>query len=475
MSTDESASTARHEPRCIPEIAAPTELRRAGRSDCWQLLLMATMAPLLSSIAHSQQSEALFAVDSPNQLGLRLLELDSQSGAVVRTIPYVDSFVGERALTYAQDRVVILGRFGIGTADRLIRAHPADGLAQHLQHVSSPWSVHAIDYDGQTGIIRGICFQQPVGGWYGCQLSPATGAATIGAQITSINGITALAINAAGEAFITAAPGATLYRLDMTTGSATLLGSLGVPTSVAWDLAFDSSDRLWASLDDVVTGADTGLYTVDPVTYQATKVISVIDEYYGITFGPKTLATSFCSAKSSSLGCAPRLSGDGFASPAASLGFTVTASDLNNNRVGMMLYTTSGRASIPFQGALLCVQPPVLRSPAGTTGGNPLPTLDCSGTWSIDYNSMIRPRSTRIPPRTLRCSRRCSRQAPQCNANGGAATRGSPRPTTRCSATDSSSCCLRDRLSTSITTSSRCSSCRAATPTTRTATMSRGS
>ena len=141
---------------------------------------------------------------------------------------------------------------------------------------------------------------------------------------------------------------------------------------------------------DVNTGADTGLYTVDPGNYQATKEFGAPREYFGIAFGPKTLATSFCSAKSSSLGCAPRLSGDGFASPAASLGFTITASDLNNNRVGMMLYTTNGRASIPFQGALLCVQLPVQRSPAGTTGGNALPTLDCSGTWSIDYNSMIR-------------------------------------------------------------------------------------
>lgn len=206
---------------------------------------------------------------------------------------------------------------------------------------------------------------------------------------TSISGPTALAINPSGGAFLATAPGPKLYTLDLNTGSATYLGNLSVPTSIALDLAFNNSGQLWASLEDVLTGADNGLYTVDPITFVATKVIATPSFYYGIAFGPKTLAQQYCAAKSSSLSCSPSLHADGIASPAAKFGFTISADNLNNNRVGMLLYSSSGRASIPFQGGLLCIASPLSRSPAANTGGTPLPTLDCSGTWSIDYNAMI--------------------------------------------------------------------------------------
>jgi hypothetical protein len=211
----------------------------------------------------------------------------------------------------------------------------------------------------------------------------------------TITGITAMAVDSAGTTYVsTAGGGAKLHLLDMSTGVTSFVGDFAVPTTLAQDLAFNGAGQLWASLEDLYTGADTGLYTVDPITFAATRVIATPDRYWGIAFGPKTATQNFCSAKSSSLGCAPALHGDGFASPTARLGFTISADGLNNQRVGMLLYSANGRASIPFQGALLCVQPPVFRSPAASTGGSPLPTLDCSGTWSIDYNEMIWARFT---------------------------------------------------------------------------------
>jgi hypothetical protein len=96
---------------------------------------------------------------------------------------------------------------------------------------------------------------------------------------------------------------------------------------------------------------------------------------------------TYCTAKTNSLGCAPSIGASGRASASTSSGFVVTAVDVRNNKSGLLLYGVHGRAAIPFQGGILCVQKFIFRSPGRESGGTPKPAADCSGIFSLDMNA----------------------------------------------------------------------------------------
>ncbi|HTF88527.1 MAG TPA: hypothetical protein VK843_08960 [Planctomycetota bacterium] len=98
-------------------------------------------------------------------------------------------------------------------------------------------------------------------------------------------------------------------------------------------------------------------------------------------------ATPYCTAKVNSIGCTPTIGATGWTSATASSGFTVRASNVRNQKVGLLLYGVSGRNNVAFQGGTLCVQPPVRRSSSANSGGTPLPVSDCSGVYAIDMNA----------------------------------------------------------------------------------------
>ena len=96
---------------------------------------------------------------------------------------------------------------------------------------------------------------------------------------------------------------------------------------------------------------------------------------------------SYCTAKVNSLGCTPAIGFAGQPSVAASSGFTVTCSNVRNQKPGVLTYSSSGRAAVPFGGGLRCINTPVQRTIVLGSGGTSLPGNDCSGAYSIDMNS----------------------------------------------------------------------------------------
>ncbi len=107
----------------------------------------------------------------------------------------------------------------------------------------------------------------------------------------------------------------------------------------------------------------------------------------GVDAGPTcTPPVTYCTAKLNSLFCLPAISFTGTPSAAATSGFTLTASNVINNKPGLLLYGTTGRAASPFGGGTLCVAATVRRTPGLSSGGNPPPN-DCSGAYSIDMNA----------------------------------------------------------------------------------------
>jgi hypothetical protein len=95
----------------------------------------------------------------------------------------------------------------------------------------------------------------------------------------------------------------------------------------------------------------------------------------------------YCTAKTNALGCVPTIGSTGAPSATAGSGFTVSASNVRNNKAGLLFYGVSGRGSGPFQGGFLCVKAPIRRTPALNSGGSPSPANDCSGVYAIDMNA----------------------------------------------------------------------------------------
>ncbi|HTF87313.1 MAG TPA: hypothetical protein VK843_02810, partial [Planctomycetota bacterium] len=94
----------------------------------------------------------------------------------------------------------------------------------------------------------------------------------------------------------------------------------------------------------------------------------------------------YCTAKINSLGCTPSIGSSGVPSATAGTGFTITSSNVINNKPGLILYTDAGRAAVTFQGGLRCVNTPLRRSVPISSGGTPPPN-NCSGVYSIDMNA----------------------------------------------------------------------------------------
>jgi hypothetical protein len=94
----------------------------------------------------------------------------------------------------------------------------------------------------------------------------------------------------------------------------------------------------------------------------------------------------YCTAKANSAGCTPSIGSVGTSSATAGSGFTVSAASEINNKPGLLIYSNSGRAAVPFVGGFRCMNSPVRRSIPLGSGGNPPPN-DCSGVYSIDMNS----------------------------------------------------------------------------------------
>ncbi|MCC6406140.1 MAG: hypothetical protein IT453_03165 [Planctomycetes bacterium] len=98
------------------------------------------------------------------------------------------------------------------------------------------------------------------------------------------------------------------------------------------------------------------------------------------------LAT-YCTAKTTSNGCVPRIDGHGSPSVANGASFQVTCIGLRNQKSALLLYGSNGRASVPFSGGTLCVAAPLKRTPLASTGGSAVPASDCSGVFQLDFNA----------------------------------------------------------------------------------------
>jgi Tol biopolymer transport system component len=97
---------------------------------------------------------------------------------------------------------------------------------------------------------------------------------------------------------------------------------------------------------------------------------------------------SFCAPRPSSGGCAARSALVGAASLASTAPLSVELSAAGNQRSAAFFYGFAP-ASAPWLGGVLCVAPPLRRTPPRSTGGAPPPADDCSGAASFDLRAHL--------------------------------------------------------------------------------------
>ncbi|MCK6448488.1 MAG: hypothetical protein L6Q99_19020 [Planctomycetes bacterium] len=100
--------------------------------------------------------------------------------------------------------------------------------------------------------------------------------------------------------------------------------------------------------------------------------------------GVGTTLETYCTAKVNSSGCTPVAGATGLPSASGATAFTLTASRVLPNKLGIFFWGANS-AAIPFGGGTLCVAPPVVRLPPQNSGGST--TSACSGGYFFPFTA----------------------------------------------------------------------------------------
>jgi hypothetical protein len=100
-----------------------------------------------------------------------------------------------------------------------------------------------------------------------------------------------------------------------------------------------------------------------------------------------TVPFIYCAAKINSLGCLPAVGWSGLPSATSASPFSITCSNVLNQKMGLLVYSHAPDAA-PFQGGTLCVKVPLTRTLPQSSGGNASGS-DCTGIHSVDFNARI--------------------------------------------------------------------------------------
>ncbi|HVS18026.1 MAG TPA: hypothetical protein VMT18_05455 [Planctomycetota bacterium] len=98
-------------------------------------------------------------------------------------------------------------------------------------------------------------------------------------------------------------------------------------------------------------------------------------------------ASTYCIAKTNSLGCVTWMSSTGVPSASSPAPFLLRASQVINQAPAVMIYAL-GAQLLPFQDGFLCLGPQVTRTFPQNSGGNPA-GIDCSGVLELDMNAYL--------------------------------------------------------------------------------------
>jgi hypothetical protein len=95
---------------------------------------------------------------------------------------------------------------------------------------------------------------------------------------------------------------------------------------------------------------------------------------------------NFCTASTSTNGCASSLQASGAPSASTTSGFMLVASGVEGDKSGLIFYGASGVIATPWGSGWLCVKAPTQRTPITNSGGA---SGTCHGTLSLDWSAFV--------------------------------------------------------------------------------------
>ena len=122
--------------------------------------------------------------------------------------------------------------------------------------------------------------------------------------------------------------------------------------------------------------------------YDSIEASSGLSDVYRRRFKTSATPVAYGEAKVNSQGCLPSISGAGTPTPSGTAPFTITATNVLNNKYGFVVYGHESSFT-PYRGGTWLVGQPFRRGGNFDTGGNPPPN-DCSGVIQYDFNARIR-------------------------------------------------------------------------------------
>ena len=94
----------------------------------------------------------------------------------------------------------------------------------------------------------------------------------------------------------------------------------------------------------------------------------------------------YCQGKVNSAGCLPLIATAGTPKVNSTQPFTISATRIVNNKLGVLMYGATS-ANTPFHGGTLCIGLPIKRTTPQNSGGS---GVGCNGTYAMDFNAWIR-------------------------------------------------------------------------------------
>lgn len=122
--------------------------------------------------------------------------------------------------------------------------------------------------------------------------------------------------------------------------------------------------------------------------YDSIETSSGLSDVYRRRFKTSATPVAFGDAKVNSQGCLPNVTGTGTPTPSGTAPFTITATNVLNNKYAFVVYGYESSFT-PYRGGTWLVGQPFRRGGNFDTGGNPPPN-DCSGVIAYDFNARIR-------------------------------------------------------------------------------------
>jgi hypothetical protein len=219
------------------------------------------------------------------------------------------------------------------------------------------------------------------------EIDRASGLATaVGDPGLDLDGLTW--VGSTGDVVGLSADPGSLHRVDPATGASTLL--------FPGDGFVDNCGIAWGPSSNLVYAFDWSgdLYSFHPGQGYARTLLHSFPfrSFDGLAFvDASCVASSYCTAGTTTNGCVPRISAAGAPSAGASSGFLLSVAEVEGQRAGLLFYGTNNAGFVPApwsatSSSFLCVKSPAQRTPAQFSGGN---AGACDGSLAIDWLAFL--------------------------------------------------------------------------------------